>query len=95
MTIQRLSEVKGIQSGLELWTGLGAMGMLATEDERLAEEIALFWEARIPKIPDEGPVYCSNHDDGVTLATLSCGECQLSLCQDCDGCLHLPKAREP
>ena len=34
---------------------------------------------------------CGNHDDGSTGAVVSCEDCTLSLCAECDKILHLPK----
>eukprot|EP00053_Salpingoeca_punica_P020119 m.208215 g.208215 ORF g.208215 m.208215 type:complete len:1259 (+) comp17798_c1_seq1:478-4254(+) len=40
-----------------------------------------------------GAEVCANHDDGVTMASVSCTECALKLCAECDRFLHLPRSK--
>ncbi len=43
-------------------------------------------------IPTAPKVYCGNHDDGVTEAIITCADCALPLCAECDDTMHLSRA---
>jgi hypothetical protein len=42
-------------------------------------------------MPTAPKVYCGNHDDGATEAIVTCADCALPLCAECDDTLHLPR----
>lgn len=75
----------GVGAEAQLWRGLVALCLL--EEQRALE-------LTHAKTPASGPVqYCQNHDDGGTLATVHCLDCEpevgrWALCATCDDCPH-------
>jgi E3 ubiquitin-protein ligase MYCBP2 len=68
----------------DVWLALGALATL-TKDlvDKLSHERS--------DVPVGDQFLCDNHDDGSTLASYRCSECDLSLCSECDSVLHLSK----
>jgi hypothetical protein len=68
------------------WLGVG--GLCIIDDPTLAAM------AEATALQRSGAVlYCSNHDDGKTLATKTCEGCKENFCDECDHFFHLPRAK--
>ena len=91
--VESWSHPDGAEGHMTLWKAVAALSVISSDLATALSQGDLTPQAPgTPREPQK--TFCTNHDDGSTPALFHCAECgpAVTLCEQCDKVIHLPRA---